>query len=144
MHENPDSQAGWTLVFIAWVLVAAATLTSLFFSEVMEVPVCELCWYQRIAMYPLVVVFALGLFPFDRRIVRYGGVLAGLGWLVALYHVLLIAGVVPEDIQPCRQGIPCSETHIAIFGFLDIPTLSLLTFSLVGVLLFLTARIQSK
>jgi disulfide bond formation protein DsbB len=144
MQETPDSHTRWMLVFVAWVLVTAATLTSLFFSEIMEVPVCVLCWYQRIAMYPLVLILAIGLFPLDPRVVRYGGALAGLGWLVALYHVLLIAGIIPENMQPCRQGIPCSETHIAVFGSLDIPTLSLLTFTLVGVLLVFTSRIKSK
>jgi disulfide bond formation protein DsbB len=144
MQETPNSQPGWALVFTAWIVVTAAALTSLFFSEIMEVPVCVLCWYQRIAMYPLVLVLAIGLFPFDARVVRYGGALAAAGWLVALYHVLLIAGIIPESAQPCRQGIPCSETHIAMLGFLDIPTLSLLAFTLVGVLLFVTSRIQPK
>jgi disulfide bond formation protein DsbB len=118
-------------------------LTSLFFSEVMDVPVCPLCWYQRIALYPLVLILAIGLFPFDPGVARYGIVLAGAGWLVALYHVLLVAGIIPEDLQPCVSGIPCSETHIALLGLLNIPTLSLLTFTLTGFLLYLALRINS-
>jgi disulfide bond formation protein DsbB len=146
MREETDSQAiqaGWVLLLAAWFVVTAATLTSLFFSEVMEVPVCVLCWYQRIAMYPLALILAIGLFPYDPGVARYGVALSGAGWLVALYQVLLVAGVIPEDLQPCVQGVPCSETHIALFGFLNIPTLSLLAFTLIGALLFFVLRIKS-
>jgi disulfide bond formation protein DsbB len=141
---SPAIHSAWALLFAAWVLVTTATLASLFFSEVMDVPVCVLCWYQRIAMYPLVLILAIGLFPFDRGVMRYGIALAAAGWLFALYHVLLVAGIIPEDMQPCVQGIPCSETHVALFGFLNIPTLSLLTFTLLGVLLFFAPRIKLK
>jgi len=136
-------QTGWMLLFAAWIVATAATLSSLFFSEVMDVPVCVFCWYQRIAMYPLVLILGLGLFPYDTGVARYGIALTGAGWLVALYQVLLVAGVIPEDMQPCVQGIPCSETHIAWFGFLNIPTLSLLTFTLIGILLFFVPRTKS-
>jgi len=137
-------QPGWTLLFAAWVVVASASLGSLFFSEVMGVPVCVLCWYQRIAMYPLVLVLAIGLFPYDPRVVRYAGALAGLGWIVAVFHVLLVAGIIPEGVQPCVQGIPCSETHVALLGFLSIPVMSLLAFSVVGVMLVYAHRMESS
>jgi disulfide bond formation protein DsbB len=136
-------QAGWLLLFAAWIVVTIATMGSLFFSEIMDVPVCLLCWYQRIAMYPLVLILALGLFPFDPKVVRYAGALVVPGWLVSLFQVLLVAGIIPESAQPCVQGIPCSETHIALLGFLNIPTLSLLTFTLIGILLFFTHKMES-
>jgi disulfide bond formation protein DsbB len=140
---STDSQAGWSLLFATWVLVTVATLGSLFFSEIMQVPVCELCWYQRLAIYPLVLILAIGLLPYDPRVLRYAVAFTSLGWLVALFHVLLVSGVIPESAQPCVQGIPCSETHIALLGFLNIPTLSLLTFTVIGVLLFYTHRLES-
>lgn len=141
--SKAGTQPGWPLLFLAWVVVTIATMGSLFFSEVMDVPVCELCWYQRIAMYPLVLILALSLFPYDPKVVRVAGFLAAIGWLIALYQVLLVVGIIPESAQPCVQGVPCSETHIALLGFLNIPTLSLLTFSLIGILLYLTHRIES-
>jgi len=137
------SQTGWLLLFAAWIVVTIATMGSLFFSEVMDVPVCLLCWYQRIAMYPLVLILAIGLFPFDPKVVRYAGALAVPGWLVSLFQVLLVTGIIPESVQPCVQGIPCSEIHIALLGFLNIPTLSLLTFTLIGILLFFTHKMES-
>lgn len=142
--ENIDlnDPAGWSLFFAAWVLVTVSTLGSLFFSEVMGVPVCELCWYQRIAMYPLVLILAIGLLPYDPKVLRYTAAFTGLGWLIALFHVLLVAGIIPESAQPCVQGIPCSETHISLLGFLNIPTLSLLTFTAIGILLFYANRME--
>ena len=98
-NVTPGTQTGWTLLFVAWVLVSVATLGSLFFSEVMAVPVCELCWYQRIAMYPLVLILAIGLLPYDPRVLRYAAAFASLGWLIALFQVLLVAGVIPEGAR---------------------------------------------
>lgn len=135
---------GWTLLFVAWVVAASATLGSLFFSEVMKVPVCVLCWYQRIAMYPLVLILAVGLFPYEPKVVRYAGPLAGVGWLTAMFHVLLVAGIIPEGVEPCVQGIPCSETYISLLGFLSIPVMSLLTFTFIGVLLLYAHRMESS
>jgi len=142
--QNPANKMTWSLLFSVWVLVTIATLGSLFFSEIMDVPVCVLCWYQRIAMYPLVLILAIGLLPYDRRVLHYAGALTAAGWLTAAYHVLLVAGVIPESAQPCVQGIPCSETHVSLLGFLNIPTLSLLTFSAIGVLLFFAHRMESS
>jgi disulfide bond formation protein DsbB len=135
---------GWPLLFATWLVAASATLGSLFFSEIMDVPVCKLCWYQRIAMYPLVLILAMGLFPYDHRAVRTAVVLTAAGWLIALFHTLLIAGIIPENAQPCVQGIPCSETHISLLGFLNIPLISLLTFSLIGALLYFAQRMESS
>ena len=139
-----NTQTGWLLVFVACIVATTATLGSLFFSEVMAVPVCKLCWYQRIALYPLVLVLAMSLFPYNPGVVRTAGALVVLGWFIALFQVLLVAGIIPENVQPCVQGIPCSETHITLLGFLNIPVLSLLTFSVIGILLFFTHRLESS
>ena len=146
MNNNSEQQiqTGWVLLFGAWIVATIATISSLFFSEIMNVPVCNLCWYQRIAMYPLVLILASALFPYDPKVVRVAGVFTGVGWLIALFQVLLVAGVIPENIQPCVQGVPCSETHISLLGFLNIPVLSLITFSLIGALLFYTNRKESS
>ena len=125
---NPDAEA-WALIFAAWLIASIATLGALFLGEVMGVPPCNLCWYQRIFMFPLMLILPLGLFPFDRRMIRYALVLAGPGWLIALFHQLLALGVIPESIKPCMPGIPCSETTLRWFGFVTIPTLSLAAFS---------------
>lgn len=143
LDRQDNDQTGWYVLLTAWVLVTLASLGSLFFSEVMGVPVCTLCWYQRIAMYPLVIILGVGLFPFDPRVVRYASAFVATGWILSFYQLLLIEGVVPERMQPCSQGIPCSETHIEILGILNIPSLSLVAFSAVSLLLFYLHRLEN-
>ena len=144
VHERPSGEKldlDWSLLFAAWMVALLATAGSLFFSYVMEFAPCELCWYQRIFLFPLVVVLARGLFPFDRGAVRYGLPLAILGWLVAAYHNLVYAGVVPESLQPCAKGVSCTEEYIRLFGLLSIPALSLIAFTtLAGILIALQRR----
>jgi disulfide bond formation protein DsbB len=130
-----NEATAWTLIFVAWVVASASTLGALFFGEVMQLPPCVLCWYQRIFMFPLALILPVGLFPFDRKVIRYGLPLAVLGWLIAVFHLLLVAGVIPESIQPCTQGVPCSETVIEWFGFVTIPLLSAVAFSTIIALL---------
>ena len=141
--ENPFDP-DWTILFICWVLVAAATLGSLFFSEVMELPPCSQCWVQRIFMFPLAIILLVGLFPLDRQVVRYALPLAAIGGAVALYHLLLQVGIIPESAAPCRQGVSCSEAQLEIFGFVSIPMLSLLVFAGVTGLLWSLKRRQSS
>lgn len=131
-----DAQA-WTLAFCAWLVASASTLGALFFGEVMRLPPCSLCWYQRIFMFPMALILPFGLFPFDRNVVRSALPLAGLGGLLAAVHVLLVAGIIPERIAPCRQGVPCSETVIEWFGFVTIPLLSFVAFAAIAALLSL-------
>ena len=123
------------LVFACWVIASASTLAALFFSEVMKLPPCVLCWYQRIVLFPLVLLLPLGLFPFDGKVVRYALALAPAGWLVSLFHVLLVVGLIPEEIRPCTQGVPCSEVQIQWLGFVNLPLLSFIAFSTINALL---------
>lgn len=139
----PGRTTGWALVFGAWLIAATSTLGALFLSDVMQLAPCSLCWYQRIFMFSLAVVLAVGLFPFDRGVMRYGLALAGPGWLVAGFHQLLIAGVIPKSLEPCAQGVPCSEISIQWLGFITIPTLSVAAFSMILTLLF-AARTRSE
>jgi disulfide bond formation protein DsbB len=101
---------------------------------------CVLCWYQRICLFPLVVVLARALFPLDRGVVKYALPLAALGWLIAAWHNLIYAGIVPEALQPCARGVSCSERYVELFGVVDIPLLSLLAFSTLVVILAVVAR----
>ena len=136
--------SSWTLIFLAWLVAALATAGALFMSEVMNLAPCVLCWYQRIFMFPLVVVLVVGLFPFDPKVVRYALPLALLGLAIAGFHVLLMAGVIPEKLAPCRQGIPCTTVQIEWFGFVTIPMLSAFAFLTVIVLLLPTYLKKSK
>ena len=130
----------WAILFSAWVLVTVSTLGSLFFSYIMEFAPCVLCWYQRICLFPLVIILATGLFPLDKRVIEYSLPLAIAGWITAFYHNLLYSGIIPQDLQPCSKGVSCTEKYIDLFGFLTIPMLSLISFSIIITLLVLLKR----
>ena len=141
---NQKADPNWILLFLCWLLVSSSTMGSLFFSSVMEFAPCVLCWYQRICLFPLVIILATGLFPFDKSVVKYALPLAIAGWFTAAYHNLLYAGIIPESIQPCTQGVSCTEEYIKLFGFLSIPLLSLFSFSTIVLLLIILQRRSSK
>ena len=142
--SDKSSNTNWTLLFLCWLLAAISTTGSLFFSNVMDFAPCILCWYQRICLFPLVLILAAGLFPVDKNVVKYSLPLAIIGWLTALYHTLLYSGIIPESIQPCSQGVSCTEEYIDLFGFVTIPMLSLLSFSTIIVLLIILKRRMSR
>lgn len=146
VDSTPDAgqASAWTLVFVAWLIATASTLAALFFGEVMKLPPCSLCWYQRIFMFPMVLVLPSGLLPFDGKVARSALPLAGVGLLLAAVHVLLVEGIIPERVAPCRQGVPCSETVIEWFGFVTIPLLSLLAFATITALLTVASLRSSK
>ncbi|WP_407277847.1 disulfide bond formation protein B [Aromatoleum evansii] len=146
MRAEPSqaAQPGWTPLFGAWLVAASSMLGALFLGEVMELPPCVLCWWQRIAMFPLVLILPAGMFPLDRGVLRYALPLTLAGWLVALFHVLLVAGVIPERIQPCSRGVSCREIQIEWLGFLTIPMLSLIAFTLIAGLLLFAQRRMSR
>jgi disulfide bond formation protein DsbB len=143
-HARPQADATWLLLFGSWLIATASTLGALYFSDVMDMPPCVLCWYQRIAMFPLVLLLPAGLFPLDPRVVRYTLPLALAGCGVALFHVLLVAGVIPEEIRPCSQGVPCADSPVIGFGFVTIPLLSLVAFGAIAALLVLAHFRSSK
>ena len=140
MTELNKKPAGWNILFLCWLVAGVSTMGSLFFSYVMEFAPCVLCWYQRIFLFPLVLILAVGLFPLDKKVVKYALPLAVAGWLTAAYHNLLYAGIIPESIQPCTQGVSCTEEYINLFGFLSIPMLSLLSFTTIIALLVIFYR----
>ena len=137
---NPTAPS---LVFAAWFVATVAALGALFMSEVMGFAPCVLCWWQRIFVFPLVFILAAGLFPFDPKVVRYALPLALLGLLVAGFHLMLVAGYIPETLTPCRQGIPCSTVQVEWLGFITIPLLSFLSFLVINALL-ITAYLKTS
>ena len=125
------------LAYLVWVVALVATAGSLFFSEVMELPPCVLCWYQRIAMYPLVVIIGVGIIARDPVWKIYALPLSLAGLLVSIYHNLLYYGLIPESITPCKQGISCTTVQIEWLGFITIPLMALTAFAFISVCMLL-------
>lgn len=130
-------QSAWTPLFLAWLIALLATAGALFLGEVMGQTPCVLCWYQRIAMFPLVAILGVGLLTSDPRSARYAAPLAWAGWAIALYHCLIFWGIVSEALVPCSQGVSCADADVQVAGVVPIPLLSLVAFSAVLALLWL-------
>jgi disulfide bond formation protein DsbB len=137
----PTWPTGWTALFAAWIVALVATLGALFIGEVMGQAPCLLCWFQRVFMFPLVLLLGIALYRSDRGIWRYALPLAGVGLLIALYHLLLYAGIIPQAIQPCGAGPSCAKADLNVIGVVPIPLLSLMAFSAIsGFLLLLRSK----
>jgi len=142
IFQQENNSTSWTLIFSAWLIAFVSSLGSLFFSEVMELVPCVLCWYQRIFMFPLAIILLVGLFPLDKKVVNYALPIAIIGLLFTLYHCLLFFGFIPENLQPCSKGVSCADDSMELFGFLPIPLLSLIAFLIIIVLLLKTRMQQ--
>lgn len=119
----------WTWLLLAWALALLASLGALFIGEVMGMTPCLLCWYQRIAMFPLALLLGMAAFANDRRGAVYALPLAAGGLGLAAYHSALVAGWVPAWWVPCGAGPSCSQQKLEILGGIPIPWLSALAFA---------------
>jgi len=135
--EAKPPQSAHFLTYLAWIIALVATVGSLFFSEVMELPPCVLCWYQRIAMYPLVIIIGTGIILRDKRLKIYSLGFALIGLAISVYHNLLYYKIIPDSIKPCTAGISCTTKQIEWFGFITIPLMALAAFAAVTVCLLL-------
>ena len=127
-------------LYIAWLTALAGTLGSLIMSEVFGWVPCVLCWYQRITLYPLVLIIAIGILRKDKNIPYYILPFSLLGGMIALYHWLLQIGLISEVAAPCVAGISCATTYFNLLGFINIPFLSLISFGIIS----LTAYFYKK
>lgn len=113
-----------TYFLIIWTQALVATFGSLFYSEIMGYIPCELCWYQRILMYPLVIIYGVAILKKDAQIAFPGLILSGIGMFVSAYHYAL-------QKLPALQGaggfcgdIPCNLQYVNYLGFITIPFLA--------------------
>ena len=121
----------------AFLIALAATLGALFIGEVLGQMPCTLCWYQRIAMFPLVPILGLSLWRGDGMARLYGLPLALAGLALAAWHSGLYAGILAAPIVPCTESGPsCSGPAQLILG-LPIPYMSFVAFAAICVCLIL-------
>jgi disulfide bond formation protein DsbB/mono/diheme cytochrome c family protein len=121
-------------LYLALAVALTATLGSLYFSEVRGYLPCNLCWYQRILMYPLVVIIAVGLLRQDINLPYYVLPLSLFGQGIATYHYLLEKTNIFAAPTTCQEGIPCTTPWINWMGFITIPFLAMSAFFLITVL----------
>ncbi len=121
------------------LISAVATVGSLFLSEILHLPPCDLCWYQRIFVYPQVVLFGVALWKNDKGVVQYILPLSVIGLLLALYHNILQL----NPSLPCsvNSAVSCATKQIEVFGFDAIPVMSALTFGILIILSLIYKRV---
>lgn len=121
---------------IAWAVATTCTLGSLYLSEVAKFPPCILCWYQRIAMYPLVVILAVAALRKDRDVSWYVVPIAVVGLGISIYHYLIER--FPDSVSfSCSADVPCSTVWVWKFHFLSIPAMAGIGFALIITLVLL-------
>lgn len=110
---------------------------SLYFSEVLGYIPCNLCWYQRIFMYPQAFLLGLASYRNDKRVIPYLLPLSVIGGCISLYHYAeqKVPGL--AKILPCTSGVPCNKDYIDWLGFITIPFLALIAFVLIAALLWI-------
>ena len=131
---------GRALLAFAWTVATVATVGSLYLSEGIGFEPCELCWYQRIAMYPLVVVLAVAFVRRDAAVWATAIPLALLGALISAYHVA-IQYQPGLEVTQCSGATPCSMRFFALYGFVSIPVMAGAAFLLVAATLAIHARV---
>jgi disulfide bond formation protein DsbB len=122
---------------VAFLVAATATAGSLYYSEVAHYTPCELCWYQRIAMYPLSLMLLIAAVRRDVGVSRYVVPQAVAGAAIAIYHYQL--QLFPDQGSTCDSANPCTFQWVDEFGFVSIPFMSLAGF-LAIIALVVTAR----
>ena len=133
----------YALLF-SFIVALTATLGSLFYSEIAGFEPCKLCWFQRIFMYPQVILLGLALIKKGREIVAYTIGLSLPGAVIAGYHYLLQLGVVPSlSCSVVGYSVSCSQRFVMNFGYITIPLMSFTAFLLI-ILLQLTKRGYNK
>ena len=124
-------------LLFAFCVALVATAGSLYFSEVAHFVPCRLCWYQRIAMYPLVPILGIAAWRRDVGVRVYGLTLACMGGAISTYHVLL-ERYPSLETSACEKSNPCTLIWVKRFGYLTIPTMALSAFALIVLLLVIS------
>ena len=127
-------------LYIAWIQAIVAMAGSLYFSNVLGWTPCVLCWYIRIAMYPLVLLLAVAILRKSKDIEYYilPQIIIGLG--ISAYDYLLQLGVISEKLAPCTNGVSCATRYHTWFGFVTIPLLSFIAFIIIIICLWLDRK----
>ncbi|NMM53061.1 disulfide oxidoreductase [Paenibacillus aquistagni] len=128
-------------IYFAWIVSLVATSGSLYMSEILLWEPCRLCWYQRIFMYPLVLILGIAAYRNDRSVLRYGLPMAIIGGSISIYHYMVQKVPGMAEAAPCRVGIPCDSDYLDLYGWITIPLLALVAFILITVMLW-TARTE--
>lgn len=132
------------LLLLIWATSFIALAGSLFYSEVMGYEPCELCWIQRILMYPLVVIYGVAAIKKDLAIAIPGFILSGIGMFVSTYHYLVQKLPTLQDAGGACGLVPCNLTYVNYYGFITISFLAGTAFIIIFVLHLILLKQQRR
>lgn len=138
-----ESNKKMYLLLIQFIISLASIFGSLFFSEIMKFPPCNLCWYQRIFIYPVALIILSGMYLNSKDTNRFLTPFISLGLMFSIYHNLVYYKII-QIIVPCTESAPCTAQQLNYLGFITIPLLSLCAFLSLFILNLLTNNIDSK
>ncbi len=130
------------LPYAVFIIALVSAITSLYFSEVLKLTPCILCWYQRICMYPIVLITAVNIVRKHTDIHYYILPFSVIGFFIALYQNLLVWHILPENIAPCTNGVSCIDQPFTLLGFITIPLGSLFAFAVITIFMLLYAKLE--
>ncbi len=138
-----DSDKKMYLLLAQFVISLASIFGSLFFSEIMKFPPCNLCWYQRIFIYPIALIILMGLYLGSKDTNKFVTPFVFLGLIFSAYHNLVYYKII-QVIVPCTESSPCTAQQLNYLGFITIPLLSFCAFVALSILNIITIKIESK
>jgi len=122
---------GKRAVLFAFVVSLFATVGSLMYSEVAGYEPCKLCWFQRIFMFPQVIILGTALWKKRADVLTYGFVLSSIGICISTYHYLVQRGFLPSPPCAAIGGPSCDKVYTFTFGYITIPVMALSAFALI-------------
>lgn len=128
---------------LAAVIATFGVSLSFALSELFHVLPCELCWYQRIFLYPLPFIFFAAIWLRETRTYVYALPMTIIGGLIALYHTLIQWGAI-ELTEQCGGLVACDEVPINVLGFITIPFGSFLTFAAIAGLMIMQMKSSKR
>jgi disulfide bond formation protein DsbB len=128
-------------MWLAWLIAAVSMAGSIYFSESANFVPCKLCWFQRIAMYPLALVLLIAALRRDDGVRRYAVPLASIGAAISAYHYL-IEWRPTLGAGTCEITAPCTVPWFRQFGFVSLPLMALCGFA--AIISLLTLRPTEK
>lgn len=127
----------WTVAFIA-------TLGSLYYSEVRGFVPCTLCWYQRILMYPIVLIAGVALYEKNGRAARTTMLFSLIGGSLSLYHYGIQKLAFLTKTAPTCGNVPCTGQYVNYLGFITIPFMALIAFILIFIMSTILLKWQKE
>ena len=114
-------------LYWCWLLALFGCGVSIYFGEILTIEPCRMCWYQRIALFPLAMILGIGAYQNDRSVIRYAIPLCAFGALIAMIQAI---GIHFPSLQICSKE--CAKPIFSLFGFITFPDISAIGFLFIG------------